>query len=117
MGRFRSMLKEREVEQPAALTDLIAHIQAAARHTIYEGVAKVEPSPSFAEFQDHYAGMLLSEAVAILSMKSWDDTGRKPDPTSARAAFVRLAQRLSKIATNMDSKSEYVVAVLRKDRP
>ena len=105
------------MEQVAALAKLIADIQVAARHTIYEGIAKVHPFPSFEQFRDHYAGILLSEAVAILSMKKWDDTGKPPDPVSAREAFVRLAERMSKVATNLDQASDYVVAVLRKDKP
>ena len=109
-------MEESEVEQFAALARLIADIQVAARHTIYEGIAEVHPSLSFEQFREHYAGILLSEAVAILSMKKWDESGQKPDPVSAREAFVRLAERMSKVATNIDQASDYVVAVLRKDK-
>jgi hypothetical protein len=116
MMACRYFMEESEVEQAAALARLIADIQVAARHTIYEGISKVHPIPSFEQFRDHYAGILLSEAMAILSMKEWDETGKKPDPSSAREALVRLAERMSKVATNIDQAGDYVVAVLRKDK-
>ena len=106
MMTCRYCMEESEVEQAAALAKLIANIQVAARHTIYEGISNVHPFPSFEQFREHYAGILLSEAVAILSMKEWNETGKKPDPVSTREALVRLAERMSKVATNIEQASD-----------
>jgi hypothetical protein len=108
--------KEQEVEQAAELAKLIASIQTAARHTLLEEVAKGDHPPSFEEFRDHYAGMLLSEAFVMLTMKSWNEPGSPTDRAPLRAALSRLAVRLSKLATRLDNSSDYVVTVLRRDR-
>ncbi len=104
------------MKQAAELAKLIANIQTAARHTLLEEVAKGEHPPSFEQFREHYAGMLLSEAFVMLTMKSWNEPGSPSDLGSARTALSRLAERMSKIATKMDPTSDYVVAVVRKDR-